>query len=120
LVRYWGRGGRERQVRPLLESLAQFRRGQSIDIVHLLPAFARRLLYTYPRPAHDGHDVLRDCHWSSLNFFADQPDDQLLNINVVCQTIARHWPCFTTPAAPSFIRRSTWPMTSCSPRTGRQ
>lgn len=91
LVRYWGRGGRAKEVRPILESLAHFRRGQSIDIVHLLPPFARRLLYTYPRPSNDGHDELRDCHWTSLNFFADQPNDSLLNMNAVLQTIVGQW-----------------------------
>jgi hypothetical protein len=99
LVRYWGRGGREQEVRPILESLAHFRRGQSIDIVHLLPPFARRLLYTYPRPANDGHDLLRDCHWTSLNFLADHADDSLLNLNVVAQTIARDWRPHAGPPA---------------------
>jgi hypothetical protein len=98
LSQYWGRGGRQKEVRPILESLAQFRQGQSIDIIHLLPTFVRRLLYTYPRPAGDGHDQLRDCHWSSLNFFAEHPDDSLLNLNTVVQSIERNWRRIEGPA----------------------
>ena len=75
LVNYWGRGGRTQEVRPILESLMQ-RGGQSINIVHLLPPLARRRLYTYPaRAAADGA-IRHDCHWTSLNFFNDVPDDK--------------------------------------------
>ena len=56
LVAYWGRGGRTRSVRPLLESLADLRRGQLIDIIHLLPSFARQRLYTYSSVGAGGQD----------------------------------------------------------------
>ena len=48
LVDYWGRYGRAKDVRPILDSFASRREGGMIDIVHLLPAFARERLYTYP------------------------------------------------------------------------
>ena len=77
LANYWGRGGRTHEVRPILESLMQ-RGGESINITHLLPPLARRKLYTYPPrsvlssiPAGE-----RDCHWTSLNFFNEAPDDK--------------------------------------------
>ena len=76
LANYWGRGGRTHEVRPILESLMQ-RGGESINITHLLPPLARRKLYTYPPrsvlssiPAGE-----RDCHWTSLNFFNEAPDE---------------------------------------------
>jgi hypothetical protein len=76
LVTYWGIEGRAKDLRPLLESLARVPGGAAIDIVHLLPGFARRRIYTYPFPANNPTAVNQDCHWTSLNFFRDQPDDR--------------------------------------------
>lgn len=84
---YWGFGKRNKDIRPLLESLRFIPGGQIIDIVHLLPPFARRLLYTYPRPRQDGLDHRRDCHWTSMNFFRETPDDQFTSLEFVSQVI---------------------------------
>lgn len=75
LVNYWGRGGREQEVRPLLESLAQSEEDQAINVTHLLPPFARRRLYTFPARSDPDLALARDCHWSTLNFFNEEPDD---------------------------------------------
>ena len=78
LVKYWGRGGRAGEVRPILEALMQRGGEQTINITHLLPALARRKLYTYPKRSLKDMTVhLRDCHWTSLNFFNEAPDDSL-------------------------------------------
>jgi hypothetical protein len=76
LVRYWGRGGRAKDVGPLLESLARAPGGTAIDVAHLLPPLPRRYVYTYPTPPMDEVSANRDCHWTCLNFFADPPDDR--------------------------------------------
>ena len=78
LVKYWGRGGRTNEVRPILEALMQRGGEQAINITHLLPALARRKLYTYPKHSYsDMATHSRDCHWTSLNFFNEVPDDSL-------------------------------------------
>ncbi len=87
VIGYWGRGRRNKDIRPILESLARFREGQTIDAVHLLPPFARRLLYTYPSPPRGTNDLARDCHWTSLNFFNEIPSDSYLDLNNVVRTI---------------------------------
>jgi hypothetical protein len=76
LVEYWGRGRRAKDVRPLLESLARRPGGGEIDVAHLLPAFARERLYTYPIPFVSEDLGRRDCHWSAMNFFSETPDDR--------------------------------------------
>jgi len=77
LVEYWGRVGREREVRPILESICKLPGKQELDVTQLLPPFARQRIYTYPTiPGKMDRSISRDCHWTSLNFFSDQPDDR--------------------------------------------
>ena len=91
LTEYWGRGGRRTDIRPLLESVAGS--GRSIDIVHLLPTFARTRLYRYPRVSTADFDrpVLVNCLWSSLNFFNSEPDDRFLNVQTALETLKRNY-----------------------------
>ncbi len=83
LAQYWGRGGRSTDIRPLLESVAGAGTAGEIDIVHLLPAFARNRLYRYPRLTTGDlqKPALANCLWSSLNFFSLEPDDRYLDVN---------------------------------------
>jgi len=92
LVKYWGRGGRAHEVRPILEALVQKGSEQAINITHLLPALARRKLYTYP--AHSGLDIMdrpRDCHWTSMNFFNEAPDDSFCDGRKVSRALQTNY-----------------------------
>lgn len=82
LAEYWGRGGRATDIRPLLESVAAPGDDAEIDIIHLLPAFARNRLYRYPRltAADLNKPALVNCLWTSLNFFNESPDDRFLDL----------------------------------------
>jgi hypothetical protein len=51
--------------------------------MHLLPPFARRRLYTYHAVSEEKSRSGRDCHWSALNFFSEQPDDRFCDVNEV-------------------------------------
>lgn len=73
----WPGGARIKDVQPLLESLKQVPDG-CIGLMYLLPQFARQRLYTFPMPARAG-DPTMDCHWSTMNFFNDVPDDRFTN-----------------------------------------
>ncbi len=84
LAEYWGRGPRRKGMRALLESIANRPEGITIDVAHLLPKFARSVLFTYPPPPADAN---HDCHWTSLNFFNDAPDERFADTNVVRQTL---------------------------------
>lgn len=87
LIAYWGHGGRERNVEPLLKSISKLPEGRSLDVARLLPQFARARLLTYPEPVDAGPNGRYDCHWSSLNFFNATPDDTLTNPDVVAETL---------------------------------
>lgn len=94
LAEYWGRGGRRTDLRPLLESVAAGNGpGHSIDVVHLLPSFARNHLYRYPKlTAEDlNRSALTNCLWTSLNFFNVEPDDRFLDLNASLETLKRDY-----------------------------
>lgn len=93
LAEYWGRGGRRTDVRPLLESVAGADTDRSIDIVHVLPAFARNHLYRYPRVTTGDFDkpLLANCLWSSLNFFRDRPDDRFLDVGTALGSLKQDY-----------------------------
>jgi hypothetical protein len=99
LVAYWGRGGRSKDLKPLLQSLARRPNGGAIDIVHLIPRFARLLLYTYPLPSDRPIDANHDCHWTSFNFQNDQPDERFSDINYVRQVLLEQY--YPVPGAPT-------------------
>lgn len=93
LAEYWGRGGRRIDLRPLLESVAGAGSDASIDIVHLLPTFARHHLYRYPKvsTADYAKPLLANCLWTALNFFRPAPDDRFLDVNVALQALKRDY-----------------------------
>ena len=93
LAQYWGRGGRSTDVRPLLESVAGAGAEGEIDIVHLLPAFARNRLYRYPKLTTGDLEkpALANCLWSSLNFFSVEPDDRFLNLDAALASLRQDY-----------------------------
>jgi hypothetical protein len=77
LVKYWGRGGREGAVRPMIESLARMPGGGTVNISFFLPPFARLRLYNYPDPVSDPVAAQEDCFYTALNFTTEQGDPRL-------------------------------------------
>jgi hypothetical protein len=77
LLGYWDRppGVRLINIRPLLESMQNRPNGGSASILYFLPPFARQRLYTYPMPSSPSDPVM-DCHWSTMNFFNEIPDNR--------------------------------------------
>jgi hypothetical protein len=79
MVRYWGRGGREKLIAPLLHALARVPHGGTMNVSYLLPPFARLRLYTYPESWDDPEALKEDCFFSALNFFNQRPDTNFLS-----------------------------------------
>jgi hypothetical protein len=90
LLKYWDFTGRPKELRPLLESLGRIPEGSKIDIAHVLPAFARKRLYTFPRP-NDTNQVDHNCHWTAFNFFNDTPDEKFCNVAAIQQAVATEY-----------------------------
>jgi hypothetical protein len=98
LVDYWGFHGRAKDLRPLFESLKRVPGGCAIDLAHLLPPMARKLVYTYPYPSTNKVEMRRDCHWTSLNFFSSTPDDHFTDPAVVKRTLeTEYYPINSEP-----------------------
>ena len=69
LSNYWSGGFADADTLPLLQAAIQRESVMEIDVSHLLPALARRRVYTYPTLDQTVNGRLPDCHWTSLNFF---------------------------------------------------
>jgi len=88
LLNYWApREGRAKNIAPLLDSASRIEGGVDIDIVHLLPRFARKRLYTYPTTDGDAGETIYDCHWNTMNFWNDPPDNRFADSAFVIQTL---------------------------------
>jgi hypothetical protein len=93
LANYWGKGGRERVIRPLLESMARQPNGGTLNVSYFLPPFARMRLYTYPY-AYPGLDVMdEDCFFTARYFFrqdtsnprAEEAPDSVTRLLASCE-----------------------------------
>jgi hypothetical protein len=62
----------------------------ALPITNLLPQFARERLYTYPLPSQPG-DPMMDCHWSTLNFFNETPDNRFADPNYTVPYLKDHY-----------------------------
>ena len=88
LLSYWApRENSAKDIKPLLESVVQLPEGFDIDITHFLPRFARKRIYTYPRSDGDKGEMSFDCHWNSMNFWNDPPDDRFASVPYVIHSL---------------------------------
>ena len=104
LAKYWGRGRRAKDIRALLTSLPKTPEGYTIDVGHLLPMFARKLLYTYPNPDTDPTTSRQDCHWTSMNFFNENADNLFLSLDHIRQVVEKdYYPVLGEPTMGDII-----------------
>lgn len=89
IIRYWsfGTGVRRKDLEPLVRSIIELDGVDDLGVVHLLPALARKLLYTYPGLDMAKHGVMPDCHWTSLNFFNYEPHEYLLDARLATSQV---------------------------------
>lgn len=86
----WAPGVRSTNLRPLLESIQRLQDGGTVSLLYFLPQFARERLYTYPLPSQPG-DPAMDCHWSTMNFFNETPDNRFANPEYTVKYLTTHY-----------------------------
>ena len=91
LAKYWGRGGREATILPVLRSLARRPGGGSVNIAQLLPPFAQSRLYTFSPPTTNAPTSGPDCFWTAMNFFNTHPDPGLSNFQYALDVLNRDY-----------------------------
>jgi len=91
LVKSWGREGRAMDVQPLLDSLARLPNGGALDVAHLLTSLRGWDYYPYPFPSEDPVVNRRDCAWTAMNFFNEEPEDRFYDFEVARRTIAKEY-----------------------------
>jgi hypothetical protein len=76
---YWGKGIKGTDVRTIFESIAETPQGGTLGIITLLPPLPSSQMFVYPMPDNplNGPAPVRDCHWTSFNFFSDVADQQM-------------------------------------------
>jgi hypothetical protein len=79
LIHYWGSNGRNGEVVPLLEAVAENPAAEMLDIIHLLPPVPRLLLHSYPIAEMVVDGERPDCFSTSVSFFADEPPTRYLD-----------------------------------------
>ena len=90
ILGYWSKGVVTKDARPLLESLTRTPDGGTVSLLYLLPHFARDRVFTFPKPPAPGQ-LAPDCHWSSLNFFNEVPDDRFSDGDFSSRYIQSHY-----------------------------
>lgn len=73
LIEYWGANGREAEVGTILSPFAESEEEVRLDLIYLLPPFPRARINTFLYPQEVASDVIRDCHWATMNFYAEMP-----------------------------------------------
>lgn len=80
LAEYWSAGTKNKDVVPILESIARTPGVETLDVVHLLPATPRKLLYSFAVPEMSLNWKFPDCFWTAFNFFNYEPYDRHLDL----------------------------------------
>ncbi len=73
---YWGVGDHRFLVEPRLRAVSLKSGGGNLDVIHLLPRFARSRLDTFAYRGEyvAGKGLEYDCIWTAMNFFNEVPD----------------------------------------------
>jgi hypothetical protein len=99
LANYWGVGGRQKDVLPLLRAAQRVEGGTAISLPLLLPLFASERLYKHPFASVGLERFKQDCFWSAFNFFnGDAPDDHFNDVDYLHEVIDRDYARIVAPS----------------------
>jgi hypothetical protein len=78
-----------------LEGLSKLPQSPLVDVTHLFPPMPTARIFTYPFPSYNQPE---NCHWTSFNFFRDQPDARYTDVNFIRQKLETdYYPVFSDP-----------------------
>lgn len=97
MLDYWTGGFVDADTRPLLEAATLRDSVTDIDVTHLLPALARRRVYTFPTLDQAVNGRLPDCHWSSLNFFRNTAKSYYLDTRLAAGALLNEYTPVSAP-----------------------
>lgn len=97
IAAYWGVDGRQKDLVPFLNSLkynveAGVEEPSRMNIVTLLPSFARERLYNHAyatQTSVTSHQ--EDCFWTAFNFFSSYPDNQVNDMKYLQRVLERDY-----------------------------
>ncbi|MEN3943234.1 hypothetical protein WJU23_18185 [Prosthecobacter sp. SYSU 5D2] len=89
MLDYWATGLnlRRKELEPLFQATAAAPGIGHIDLLHMLPALPRKLIYTYPSDEFTTHIRFPDCHWTTLNFFNFTAQDYYLDSHLASSAV---------------------------------
>jgi hypothetical protein len=103
LAEYWGKGGRQESLLPVLDSLkfnaiAGLENPSRMNIAMLLPPFVQERLYQHAGSTQPADRVPDDCYWTAFNFFSVVPDDRIHDMTYLGQVIQRDYVKIAAPS----------------------
>jgi len=87
LRRYWSADFHRKDALPMLEAVDKWPGGAKLDLTHLLPPFARSLVYGYTTPDIERNGQTPNCHWTSLNFFNYTRQDIFMDLKLASSQV---------------------------------
>lgn len=94
---YWGAGGRNQAGRTALEAILENREIRHLDLVHLLPPVAKRLINTYPEREEGLGDDMPDCFATAFSFFSNALPPRMLDGESVLEIHRERYERATAP-----------------------
>jgi len=94
LSEYWGKGAWAPNVLTILDSIEKAPGATFVTVMALLPPMPSGLVYFYPTVQNNplnGSAAIRDCHWTSLNFFRDISDTRAVDSASFVKTITEDY-----------------------------
>lgn len=93
MLDYWSTGLnlRRKELEPLFQATASVSGIEHLDLLHVLPALPRKLLYTFPGDDFTTHIRFPDCHWTTLNFFNFTAQDYYLDSHLASSAVLENF-----------------------------
>lgn len=99
LVDYWATRERTKEVQLAFANAVSANGTRVVDVVDLLPPFAGERVNSFPN-SNSQMELVHNCHWTSLNFFSDSPNEGYLFIEEVEKELTANYG--KIPAEPRF------------------